>query len=69
MLKKKVKLKVVENILQRYPILGIVSSFGGCVLPLINYLSPIVQFLGMLVGVFIGIFTLLIKIKEWRNHG
>jgi hypothetical protein len=58
----------LENILSKHPILGIFSSFGGCLLPLIDFLSPILQLIGMIVGVFIGIFTLLIKIKEWREH-
>jgi len=58
----------LETILSKHPILGIFSSFGGCLLPLIDFLSPILQLIGMIVGVFIGIFTLLIKIKEWREH-
>ena len=59
----------MENTLQKYPILGIISSFGGCILPYIQTLSPIIQFFGMIIGVLIGIFTLLIKIKEWKNNG
>ena len=59
----------MENTLQKHPILGIISSIGVFILPYIEMLSPIIQFFGMIIGVLIGIFTLLIKIKEWKNNG
>ena len=57
----------MEQLLSKYPILGVFSSVGGSMFPLIETLSPVVQFIGMIVGVFIGIFTLAIKYKEYKN--
>lgn len=57
----------MEQMLSKYPILGVFSSVGGSMFPLIETLSPVVQFIGMIVGVFIGIFTLAIKYKEYKN--
>jgi len=59
----------MESYLQKHPILGIATSFGGCILPMIEVLSPLIQFFGMIIGVLIGILTLLLKYKEWRNNG
>tara|TARA_R100000808_G_C2067093_1_gene96096 strand:+ start:473 stop:661 length:189 start_codon:yes stop_codon:yes gene_type:complete len=57
----------MEQLLSKYPILGVFSSIGGSMFPLIERLSPVIQFIGMIVGVFIGIFTLLIKYKEYQK--
>ena len=61
------KMHRMEQMLSKYPILGVFSSVGGSMFPLIETLSPVVQFIGMIVGVFIGIFTLAIKYKEYKN--
>jgi|TARA_R100001163_G_scaffold64430_2_gene58653 hypothetical protein len=57
----------MEQLLSKYPILGVFSSVGGSMFPLIETLSPVIQFIGMIVGVFIGILTLLIKYKEYQK--
>ncbi len=56
-----------NDILSKHPILGAFISIGGSLFPFLNTISPLVQFIGMIVGVLIGILTLAIKYKEYKN--
>ena len=46
------------------PQVGISSSIGGSMLHWLEIVNPLISFLGMLVGLAVGIVTLTIKIKE-----
>jgi len=50
--------------LRNHPMIGMGSAAGGSLLPFINTLSPYLQFLGLLIGILIGLFTLAIKWKQ-----
>lgn len=45
------------------------SSVGGALQALIETSTPILQYLALVIGVGIGLLTLLAKIKELRNNG
>ena len=50
--------------LRQYPVIGIGTSIGGSALPFIEWLSPYLQFVGLVLGVTIGLITVVLKIKE-----
>lgn len=53
--------------LSRHPMVGSIASIGGIIPSLIENISVYLQFISLLLGVLIGIFTLLIQIKKFRN--
>lgn len=54
--------------LREHPGLGMFSSVGGALQTLIETSTPVLQYLALIIGVGIGILTLLIKIKELRRN-
>ena len=54
--------------LREHPGLGMFSSVGGALQTLIDTSTPMLQYLALVIGVGIGILTLLIKIKELRRN-
>ncbi len=54
--------------LREHPGLGMFSSVGGALQTLISTSTPVLQYLALVIGIGIGILTLLIKIKELRRN-
>lgn len=54
--------------LREHPGLGMFSSVGGALQTLIDTSTPVLQYLALVIGIGIGILTLLIKIKELRRN-
>lgn len=54
--------------LREHPGLGMFSSVGGALQTLIETSTPVLQYLALVIGIGIGILTLLIKIKELRGN-
>ena len=52
------------NLLDRKPMIGVTSVMLGVVMPLIEQLTPLLQFLGLLIGVLIGALTLFSMIRK-----
>lgn len=46
------------------PHIGISSSIGTSIIHWLDFVNPIISFLGMLVGLAVGVITLILKIKE-----
>lgn len=57
----------MKAILSQKPEIGMTASILGAVIPYIDTLSQIFQFIGLVTGVAIGVITLMIKINEWRH--
>ena len=53
--------------LNNQPEIGIASSIGSGTVYWMGILNPILSFLTLIVGLFIGLITLAIKVKEWRK--
>ena len=57
----------IKAILSQNPEIGITATITGAVISIIDTLTPILQFIALATGVAIGLVTLAIKLKEWRN--
>ena len=57
----------VGNLLENHPSIGLLATITASIQSFIETASPILQFIGLIVGVSIGIVTLLIKIKHWKK--
>ncbi len=62
-----IKMDTMKALLSQKPEVGITAAIMGAVMPLIDTLTPILQFIALATGVAIGLVTLAIKIKEWRH--
>lgn len=56
----------LELMLKRYPNLGLGASAGSGLMSYIDALDPVLRFGALLVGLLIGIVTLLVKMEEYR---
>lgn len=54
--------------LREHPGWGIFSSVGGALQTLIDTSTPILQYLALIIGVCIGVITLLTKWRELRRQ-
>lgn len=59
----------INHLLSDHPEIGILGSVGSFLLSLINNLTPVLQFIALIIGVAIGIVTLMIKWRDWRKGG
>ena len=57
----------VLDTLNNEPEIGIFTSLGSGLVYFLDILNPILSFCTLVVGLLIGVVTLLIKIKEWRK--
>ena len=57
----------IPGLLQKHPILGILSGLMGSSLHFIEVLSPILSFIGLVLGVGIAAITLHLKLMEWKE--
>lgn len=57
----------VPAFLQKHPLLGIISGLMGSSLHFINILSPILSFIGLVLGIGIAAITLHLKVLEWKE--
>jgi prepilin signal peptidase PulO-like enzyme (type II secretory pathway) len=57
----------VNSFLSEKPMVGMYSSFGGFIIPFIDAITPILQFLGVLVGLAVGIITFMVQMKNYRK--
>tara|TARA_R100000808_G_C2136463_1_gene144748 strand:- start:1122 stop:1298 length:177 start_codon:yes stop_codon:yes gene_type:complete len=53
--------------LRSHPQIGMVSSFGSAFLGWVDILTPVATFISICIGIAIGLVTLGLKYKEWRN--
>lgn len=54
-------------LLQKKPIIGAATSAAGGATILVDWVSPVVSFLAALVGLGIGIITILLKWDEFKE--
>lgn len=57
----------VEDFLRKHPTLGFVTSFWAFIQPFFDTLTPILQFVALVIGVMIGGITLRLKIMEYNE--
>ena len=57
----------VEYFLRKHPTLGFVSSFWAFLQPFLDTLTPILQFVALVIGVMIGGITLRLKVMEYNE--
>ena len=50
--------------LRERPELGILSSISGVLQTFLDTSTPLLQFMGLLIGVLIGLVTLVLKLRE-----
>lgn len=53
--------------LKDHPLLGMLSSVSGVLQTLIETTTPVLQFLGLLLGVIIGLLTVAAKMRELKR--
>jgi hypothetical protein len=57
----------VEDFLRKHPTLGFATSLWAFVQPFMNTLTPILQFIALIIGLMIGAITLRLKIMEYNE--
>lgn len=57
----------VSQTLSKSPEIGVLSSLVATVFPFIETVTPILQVMGLVVGLAIGILTAAIKYKEYKK--
>jgi hypothetical protein len=57
----------VEYFLRKHPTLGFVTSLWAFMQPFLDTLTPILQFVALVIGVMIGGITLRLKIMEYNE--
>ena len=57
-------MNVTLEFLSSNPHIVISSSIGTSIIHWLDFVNPIISFLGMLVGLAVGVITLILKIKE-----
>lgn len=57
-------MNTLKSFLATHPFIGLGSSMGGGILPFIVAINPILQFLGLCVGLYIGWLTIQAKHAE-----
>jgi hypothetical protein len=60
-------MKEVIDTLNQQPEIGIASTIGSASLYWMDIMNPILSFMTLFVGLMIGLVTLAIKIREWKN--
>lgn len=55
--------------LKDHPGAGLFSSISGVLQTFIETSTPVLQYLGLLVGLMIGLVTLIIKLRELLRDG
>ncbi len=58
----------VTIFLREHPGWGMFSSVGGALQTLMDTSTPVLQYLALIIGIGIGIITLITKIKELRRN-
>lgn len=57
----------VEDFLRKHPTLGFVTSLWAFLQPFLDTLTPILQFIALVIGVMIGAITLRLKLMEYNE--
>jgi hypothetical protein len=57
----------VEDFLRKHPTLGFVTSLWAFMQPFLDTLTPILQFIALIIGVMIGGITLRLKVMEYNE--
>jgi hypothetical protein len=57
------------ELLKEHPALGMLTSLFASLQSFMQTSTPVLQYLGLLLGTAIGLLTLLTKIREWRRKG
>ena len=61
------KMEKVEDFLRKHPTLGFVTSFWAFLQPFLDTLTPLLQFVALVIGVMIGGITLRLKVMEYNE--
>jgi hypothetical protein len=57
----------VEDFLRKHPTLGFVTSLWAFLQPFLDTLTPLLQFVALVIGVMIGGITLRLKVMEYNE--
>lgn len=60
-------MKKVEDFLRKHPTLGFLTSLWAFIQPFMDTLTPILQFIALVIGVGIGALTLRLKLMEYNE--
>jgi len=61
------KMNRVEDFLRKHPTLGFVTSLWAFIQPFLDVVTPLFQFLALVIGVMIGAITLRLKLMEYNE--
>ena len=57
----------VEDFLRKHPTLGFVTSLWAFLQPFLDTLTPILQFVALVIGIGIGVLTFRLKLMEYNE--
>ena len=57
----------VEEFLRKHPTLGFVTSLWAFLQPFLDVVTPLLQFVALVIGVMIGAITLRLKLMEYNE--
>ena len=57
----------IYAILDKKPLIGALSAFSGVLIPFIESITPILQFFGVIIGLLIGVMTVIEKRRSIKN--
>ena len=57
----------VEDFLRKHPTLGFVTSLWAFLQPFLDMLTPILQFVALVIGIGIGVLTFRLKLMEYNE--
>lgn len=57
----------VEDFLRKHPTLGFVTSLWAFLQPFLDVVTPLLQFVALVIGVMIGAITLRLKLMEYNE--
>ena len=58
---------MIIDTLSNNPTIGLATSLGSAAVSWIGVLNPILSFISLIIGIAVGIITLITQIKKMRN--
>ena len=55
------------QVLGENPSIGITTTVGSSALYFLEVVNPVLTFISLIIGISVGLVTLIIKLKEWRK--
>jgi hypothetical protein len=59
--------QAVTEYLGRHPFVGASAALGGTASSFVEQIEPLLRVSGLVVGLAIGVITLMIKFREWKQ--